>query len=397
MTSLLAGVTLAAIAMVIYHLAIWPILLPKLAKGRQPHGPPDPPDLYASDAPQDWPAIALLVPAHNEARWIKDKIANTAALDYPADRLRLVLGLDGCTDDTRAVAEATLATPECAHLRCDIVENPHNLGKLGTLNARMAEIDEPLVALSDASSVLSLDGLKLAATHFQDAAVAAVGGNYRVIEPGAEGESDFWKTQTNVKALEAALGAPMGLHGAFYVMRRKLFTPVPPDTINDDFTIPMRLVEQGHRVVYEPRIMAVELEGSSSAVDFRRRQRIGAGNMQQSLRHWRLLNPIRPGVALTFASGKGMRPLIPFAMVVGLVGALLLAPSSPLFALLASGQVAGYALISIVELYPHARWPVEVRSLHYVVMAQVASGLGGLSYLLGRHRKPWTRVSGAAS
>ena len=387
MTAVLALLTILAAGLVVWHFGAWPFLLRRLAGD-----PAAPPPCRDSDR-ADWPSIALIVPAHNEARWIGEKIANIAALDYPAGRLRLVLALDGCTDDTRARAEVALAAPEAAHLRAEIVENPRNLGKLATLDRHIAAAPEAVVALSDASAILSLDSMKRVAAHFADPSLGAVGGTYVLLARDGDGEARFWSSQTAVKRAEAAIGAPIGLHGAFYAIRRTLHLPLPPDTINDDFALPMGLVQRGWRVAYDPDICAIELEASSAAMDFRRRRRIGAGNMQQSLRHWRLLDPRRPGVALAFASGKGARPLIPFAMMAAFAGSLALAPVSALFAVAAAVQTAGYLSVGIVAAYPDARWPAAMRSVHYVVAAQLASGFGGVEYLLGRWRGPWARVS----
>ena len=383
----LAVLTVAAAGLVVWHLALWPVLLRCLARDPKPPAPLDEADCAR------WPSIALIVPAHDEARWIAEKIANAAALDYPPERLRLVLALDGCSDDTRARAEAALAAPEAAHLRAEIVENPRNIGKLATLERRIREAREEIVALSDASAILSLDALKRVAAHFADPRLGAVGGTYALFAPGAESEARFWGAQTAVKRAEAAIGAPIGLHGAFYAFRRDAWAPLPPDTINDDFALPMGMVERGWRVAYDPAIRAVELEASSARMDFRRRRRIGAGNLQQTLRHWRLLDPRRPGVALAFASGKGARPLIPAAMLAAFAGSLVLAPSSPVFALAAAAQALGWLSVGIVALHPDARWPAPLRAVHYVVVAQLAAGLGGVEYLMGRWRGPWARVS----
>jgi hypothetical protein len=116
--------------------------------------------------------------------------------------------------------------------------------------------------------------------------------------------------------------------------------------------------------------------------------------MQQALRHWRLLDPRRPGVALAFASGKGVRPLIPLAMLSALAGSAALSPVSGFFGLAAAAQALGYLSVGIVSAHPDARWPAPLRAVHYVVSAQMASGLGGVEYLLGRWRGPWARVSG---
>lgn len=388
MTDPVAQIILLSAGLVLWHLAAWPLLLRVIA--RKPASAPA--------ATRDWPSIALIVPAHNEARWIAEKIANVAALAYPPDRLRLVIALDGCSDDTRARAEAALAAPEAAHLRAGIVETPRNLGKLATLERQITDAAEDVVALSDASAILSLDALARAAAHFADTGLGAVGGTYVLFADGAENEARFWSAQTAAKRGEAAIGAPIGLHGAFYAFRRRLHRHLPPDTINDDFALPMGLVERGWSVAYDAEIRAVELEPSAAATDFRRRRRIGAGNMQQSLRCWRLLDPRRPGVALAFASGKGARPLIPFAMLAAFAGSASLAASSTVFAAAAAAQALGWLSVGIVALHPDAPWPRALRAAHYVLVAQLASGLGGVEYLMGRWRGPWARVpTGPAS
>ena len=385
MSVILPAMTVISTVFIVWHFAIWPVLIKRLARSKDPV-------IVPTLTAELLPTLALIVPAHNEERWIAEKIANIATLDYPADRLRLVLALDGCSDQTRVRAEAALEAPEAAHLRAEIVESQVNVGKLETLNRHIREAEEDIIAVSDTSGILSLDGLVLAAAHFDDQKLGAVGGTYTIFHAGEGSEADFWSAQTAVKKAEAAFAAPIGLHGAFYAFRREFFVELRPDTINDDFTLPMGLIERGYDVAYDPTILAVEMEASSSQMDFSRRRRIGAGNMQQLLRHWRLFSPSRPSIAIAFASGKGLRPLIPLALIAALFGSLSLASGSWLFALGAAGQLAGYAAAGAVALLPNVPWPNAMRTLQYIVAAQFASGVGGVEYLMGRYRGAWARV-----
>lgn len=109
-------------------------------------------------------------------------------------------------------------------------------------------------------------------------------------------------------------------------MRRRLAAPLPPDTINDDFVLPMEIVARGYRALYRPDAMATELECADAATDRRRRRRIGAGNLQQAIRLRRLLHPRYGWTAFVFASGKVLRPGMPFAMLAALCGSAVLAP-----------------------------------------------------------------------
>jgi hypothetical protein len=147
-----------------------------------------------------------------------------------------------------------------------------------------------------------------------------------------------------VKRGEAALGAPLGLHGAFWAFRREAWGPLPPDTINDDFLWPAHMVEQGWRIAYDETIRTREAEVADPALDTRRRRRIAAGNAQQLWRARGLLHPRHGGIALAFASGKALRVLMPFLLLVAAFGTLALAPSSPLFLILAICEAIGVVL-----------------------------------------------------
>ncbi|MFZ4408608.1 MAG: glycosyltransferase, partial [Paracraurococcus sp.] len=273
METLIAAVTLAALALAVWHHAAWPLLLSRLARG--PAAPP------AAQPDAALPAITLVMPAYNEAAFIARKLRNLASLDYPRDRLLVILACDGCTDGTVAIAAATLRERDCAGLRAEVRDLRPNRGKLGVLNELIGALPPGIVALSDISAMLPPDALRRAAAHFAAPRLAAVGGTYVLERAGSAGEAKYWQYQVAVKRGEAALGAPLGLHGAFWAFRREAWVPLPPDTINDDFLWPAGMVERGWGVAYDETIRTREAEVADPALDARRRRRIAAGNAQQ--------------------------------------------------------------------------------------------------------------------
>jgi len=384
---LVEAITMFALGFLAWHLALWPALLGRLAPRDEPGRAPE----RQSDAAL--PRLAIVVPAHDEAATIAGKIANTAALDYPGDRLRLILVLDGCTDATERVAAAALGEPANRGLEAEVLVFARNRGKVAALNAGFAAAaGADLVIVSDCSADLAPDAARRLAAEFADPRLGAIGAGYAVPGGGATGEARFWRRQTALKAAEARIAAPMGLHGACYALRGALATPLPADTINDDFAIPMRLATAGWRVRYDPAIPVTEREGSTGGIDFRRRRRIGAGNLQQSLRHIALADPRRPLLALVFLSGKGLRPLVGPAMAVALAGSVTVGlAGSAGFALAAAAQ-AGVYLAALAGFWPPLGRIGALRALTYAVAAQLASTLGAVDYLVGRHRRPWRRV-----
>ncbi len=370
-----------AAVLIVYHHVGYPVLLRIFARRARV-----PATAWGADVP-----VALVVPAHNEAAFIIDKLNNIAGLDYDRTLLRVVVVCDGCTDETVARAQSWVALSKPSDLRVELVEHLDNRGKVAVLNEAIALCDETLVALSDVSAELEPDALRRAVAHFRDAHVGFVTGKYELCAKAAAGEAVYWRYQTQLKHNEAQLGAPMGAHGAFYVMRRDYWSPLEADTINDDFVSPMRIVAQGLRGVYDPRIIIRERDGNDAVQDFARRLRIAAGNVQQIARVFKLADPARPGLAFVFLSGKALRASVPFLMLVCLGANAWLALDDVAWRFVLLAQVfvylaAGYGW-ALGLAAPHG-----LGALGYLLAGHVAGLVGGSRYMLGSEASAWRRA-----
>jgi cellulose synthase/poly-beta-1,6-N-acetylglucosamine synthase-like glycosyltransferase len=377
-----------------YHHFAYPMLLNVLAN-RARHSQLDQKPARAPDV--FYPSVALIVPAHNEQSVIAAKITNIVALQYPSDKLRVVIACDGCSDDTVAIARRTLLALQPT-IQVEIIDYRTNIGKVAVLNERIAAETSDIVALSDTSAILEPDALLRAVAHFADASVGVVCPTYRLLNAGSEGERAYWDYQTRIKADEALIGAPMGAHGAFYLLRRNVWQPLPADTINDDFILPMNIVAQGHRAVYDATIAAVELETTHPDQEFRRRIRIGAGNLQQVLRLPNLANPLHPGRAFVFLSGKGIRPMIPFlAIAAGVASAARAVEGDLVFAGLLVVGLTTSAVATFAITHRHLKLPRVAIWLGYLAEGYAASFIGACRYACGLEGKPWTKATVQAS
>lgn len=366
--------------LVIYHHAGYPAALAWLA--RRARRSPEPP------MPALLPTITVIVPAYNEARFVARKVENLCALDYPGDRLQAVIALDGCSDDTEAIARAAVARLRPA-FPIRITAGERNVGKIAVLNAQVDAAGTDLVALSDASALVGPDALLIAARHFADPAVGVVCAAYDVSGVARGGERAYWRYQARLKALEAAVACPIGAHGAFYLFRRSLWAPLEPDTINDDFILPMRIVLGGHCSILAPAVVAVEMEPSGNGQDFLRRVRIGAGNIQQTVRLAGLVDPRRPALAFAFLSGKALRSVMPLLLGTAFASAAALAwsGSQPFMALLfVSMGVMGLVALEAVGAVSVSG---PLRPLLYAVQGNIALALGILAYATGLDRRAW--------
>jgi cellulose synthase/poly-beta-1,6-N-acetylglucosamine synthase-like glycosyltransferase len=389
---ILLTLTLISGFLVIYHHIGYPLILKWVGK-RSPNKAPLAGARHYTKSAADiaLPRITIVIPAYNEQQWIAEKIRNLAALDYPSNRLQVIIGCDGCLDNTYEIALKTVAETECQQLAIEIINFTENRGKVALLNTLINDSNCDLVALSDTSALLSIDALLVAAERFTDPKIGVLNGHYRLLSPGSLGEQTYWDYQSQIKSSEAALGSTLGAHGAFYVFRRALFTPLAADTINDDFILPMKIVAAGYRAEYENNITALELENSSDHQDRQRRRRIAAGNFQQLLRLKKLFLPRYGGIAFAFISGKGLRVMMPFLMMIAFIGSLLLAFESTLFILLASLQICAYSVASRELLCKPIKSDKISKLLAYLVSGHIAGLIGTLRYLLRLDKGHWKK------
>jgi cellulose synthase/poly-beta-1,6-N-acetylglucosamine synthase-like glycosyltransferase len=299
------------------------------------------------------PSVSLLIAAYNEAAVIADKIRNSLALDYPSEKLEIVIASDGSED---ATAEIVRSFEAASGGRVRLLDYPQNRGKMAVLNDAIRELRGDIVAFSDATSMLGTDSLRVLVQSFSDPHVGAVSGVYRLLKKdqaqlGAQ-EDIYWKYETFLKVQEARLGAFTGAHGSLFAVRRALY-PFPSEhTINDDFVIPMRILEGRHRVAYEPA--AVAFEAAHEMEGFSRRVRITAGNIEQLREIKGLLWPPRPFVLFCLLSHKTGRLLVPLFMLSALATNIALRSQFPYNWLLV-GQALFYSLAVLggtVDLKP---------------------------------------------
>ena len=334
------------------------------------------------------PTVSLLVAAYNEADVIEAKIRNALALRYPADKLEVAIACDGPKDGTTAIAQRVAS--EIGGGRVRVFAYPVNRGKLHVLNDTVPQLSGEIIALSDAASMLNEDAISRLAENFADPTVGAVSGVYRVVsgDQTALGHQEdlYWKYETFLKEAEGDVSSILGCHGALYALRRSLYPFPTPTTINDDYVIPMRIVQRGFRVVYDPRAEATE--EAHEMAGFSRRVRIMTGNFQQLSELKSLVRPLRVGPLFFFLSHKAGRLVVPVAMLAMLIANAFLLDEL-LYRALFALQLTFYGLVAlgaIVRLRPKI-----LRLPYYFCMINAAAFIGMYYALRGGRTLAWKR------
>lgn len=257
------------------------------------------------------PSVTLVVAAYNEAASIIGKLENTTELDYPADRLRLLIASDGSTDDTVAHATAWLASTPGRTLTVQVLDLPRR-GKNSTLNAAVAATESEIVVFTDADVTLGPDALALLMENFADPAVGCASGDHHwVSDDGAGGgERAYYRFERLQKTLQSRADTMTSSYGAVYAVRRELYTPLPAG-VTDDFFVSANSHTEGHRIVFDPRALAHTAVAGTPSAEFRRKVRVIAAGLRGVWLSRHLLDARRYGFySVQLFSHKVLRRLV---------------------------------------------------------------------------------------
>jgi len=379
-----------SIVLIIYHHVIYPLVLNFVAKFKHDNHPKIKTRKYVeSRKDEKLKEFSIVIPAFNEAKFIAEKIRNLSFLDYPNEKFELILLCDGCSDETYHIASEVLEEMCCYGINYKILNFEVNRGKVAVIKEGVKQAKFNNIVFSDVSALLPVNALLMLDTHFNNNEVGAVSGAYQFANKGSLGEQKYWNFQSKLKAQESSVASVLGAHGAFYAIKKLCYKDIPANTINDDFLIPMNVIKQGYRVVYEPRVAAIELEKVDLKQDMKRRLRIAAGNFQQFLYLLPLISPKYGWNAVNFASGKALRALIPFLFLFIFFSSLYLFPNHWIFQLAFYCQIILYGGVLIISLLGLSFKNSLVKLVCYLVGGYWVALLGSLKYLLGLQQKIW--------
>jgi len=266
--------------------------------------------------------ISIIISAHNEEAVIEEKIKDTLALDWPKDKMEILIGDDGSTDRTAEIVA------KFSEVR--LVKKERNEGKAAMLNDLRKVAKGEIFLFSDANSMLKSDALKNLAAEFADEKVGCVCGQL-VLKNGGEFslskvEEVYWKSESSLKELEGRFKAVMGSNGALYAIRSELFSELPTHkTVMDDFYITAKILMKNYSCVFCKNAHAYEHTSTIEYGEFKRKVRIGRANFNFFFTYLPLLSPLHPMKAYMFLSHKLLRWFSPFLLLAVFLSGIFLA------------------------------------------------------------------------
>ena len=331
------------------------------------------------------PTVSIVIAAHNEEARLPAKLANLALLDYPPDKLQIVIASDGSTDNTVAQLEA-----HAAHANSVLVPVilPQPGGKARALNAAVAHATGEILLFLDVRQTVDPNAVRELVSCFQDTHVGAVSGEL-LLETADGRPFDalglYWKIEKIVRKLESATGSVVGATGAIYAIRRALYRDLPPGTILDDVLVPMNVARQGHRILFQPTAIARDRIFTEEGKEFARKVRTLNGNYQLvRLAPW-LLSPANP-LLFRFLSHKLLRLAVPFLLLSMLIATALI--PAPLYRAILAAQMLFYLFAILGHYLPASKRFKPIALANTFVMLNLAAALALYFFVRGR-RNIW--------
>lgn len=347
---------LSAAAIVYTHLG-YPLVLRLLVALR---GSPDAPPQQ-----EQLPTVSLIVAAYDEEEVIEAKVANALALDYPRERLELIVASDGSSDATAALARQAGA---------DLVLELPRGGKLATQNAAAARACGEILAFSDANSTWQPDALRQLVAPFVAPGVAYVCGQVRFLDATGDNlEGAYWRYEMAVRRMESSLAGVTAGNGAIYAVRAADYLPLDPSG-SHDLSFPFAFAKRGKRSLYAPAARAGEKMVPTAKGEFARKRRMMRG-LWDIVVGERMISPrgYSPLYALELFSHRLLRYLTPFLHLVAFLANLALLGSGTVYVVTYGIQVAAIAAGLLGGSIPAG--PLRVARYYWSTTLSIAAGL----------------------
>ncbi|MBW3550041.1 MAG: glycosyltransferase family 2 protein [Proteobacteria bacterium] len=336
----------------------------------------------------DLPYITMIISAYNEEKHIAEKIDNMLSLDYPHDRLEIIVASDGSDDATDQIVR------DCAISNVRLLRIEGRLGKTACQNAAAAVATGDVLVFTDATTMVTTGSLKAIARNFHDPDVGCVAGRLTYIsrheDVTGQGGRSYWGYETAVRMAESSLGSLIGVSGQLYAVRRSAYRDIAPDLISD-FVIANVMRGQGLRTVLEPEATCFEETLDRADRELSMRVRVTLRSLYALARQRRFLNPLRFG---TFAwqlwSHKLLRYLSPVFLLTALVANSALAIQGEYVVLLGLQVVAlTIGLLGFLQLRAFSK----IRLLsqpYYFLLTNISSAISLVRFMRGEKVVTWT-------
>lgn len=337
------------------------------------------------------PTVTVLITAYNEEKDIRAKLENTLRIDYPKEKLEILVASDCSTDRTDEIVG------EFARKNVKLYRQPERLGKTMAQNAAVERATGEIILFSDATTDYEPDVLKQMLPNFADESVGCVAGRLLYVDDSrsnvGKGARSYWSYETFLKKSESRACSLIGASGCLYAVRRAAYRPMYAEACSD-FLICTKIYEQNLRSVYEPAAVCTEETNRQGDKELTMRVRVISQTFTDLWRNRRMMNPFRSGFyAVQLVSHKVLRYAVPLFLILIFASSLALAVSSIFFALLFALQIVFYLMALTGWLLERRGKNINVFAIpFYFTLANLASLIAFYKFLNGETYARWEPI-----
>lgn len=341
------------------------------------------------------PSVTVLITAYNEENAIREKLVNTLAIEYPADKLEILVASDGSTDRTDEIVR------EFAAEGVRLFRQEGRVGKTATQNNAVNQANGEIILFSDATTEYRPDVLRRILPSFADESIGCVAGKLVYVDKSASnvgrGAQKYWNYETFLKESESRACSLIGASGCLYAVRRSAYRAMYPEACSD-FLICTVIFQQGLRSVYEPDAICTEDTNRQTGKEMKMRVRVISQTFTDLWRNRGMMNPFHSGFyAIELISHKLMRYAVPAFLFLIFASSGFLSVNSYLFEIVFLLQLLFYCVAAAGWLIERFGAKIGIFALpHYFLIANAASVLGFYKFLRGERYATWEPIRDAA-
>lgn len=337
------------------------------------------------------PTVTVLITAYNEEKAIRAKIENTLEIDYPAEKLEILVASDGSTDKTDEIVK------EFAAQGVRLFRQEGRMGKTFTQNKAVEQASGEIILFSDATTKYEKDVLRVIVPNFADREIGCVAGRLIYVDESdsdvGKGAKSYWNYETFLKQGESRACSLIGASGCLYAVRKSAYQPMYAEACSD-FLICTVLYRQGLRSVFEPNAVCTEETNRQSEKEFQMRVRVISQTFTDLWRNRDMLNPFKCGFyAVELISHKLLRYAVPLFLILMFVSSIILDFYSNIFIGFFVLQLLFYLAAFFAWLFERNKISLGILAIPlYFVLANLASAIGFYKFLRGERYAKWEPI-----
>jgi len=337
------------------------------------------------------PTVTVLITAFNEEAAMREKLENTLAIDYPGDKLEILVASDGSTDRTDEIVR------EYATRGVKLFRQDGRVGKTMTQNKAVERASGEIILFSDATTSYALDVFRKLLPNFADPNVGCVAGRLIYVDEASttvgKGARSYWNYETFLKMAEARACSLIGASGCLYAIRRDAYEPMYAEACSD-FLVCTSLFRKGLRSVFEPQAVCVEQTNRRAEDEWRMRVRVISQTFTDLWRNRDMLNPLKSGFfAIELISHKLLRYAVPVLLAVVLITSAVLGRGSAFYFSTFLAQIVFYAMAAVGWAMERTGRRLSLMAIPlYFVLANLASVVAFYKFLRGETYARWEPI-----